>query len=252
MLYAPCVIQESRPIRGTPILLTITGSHAGGFATPTSDLDIRGVFIPSRRDLLGLGTLDHQKIMSDTVLYSLKRFCQLALKSNPELLIMLYSTEHLFVHPFYGDALLSRRDLFLSKKIAKSFGGYARSRISKLHFHTAHGKRKEEVDRLNYDPKDAMHLIRIFRMGVEALRTGHIQVKRPDAVELLAIRRGEVLLSDIHYMAIMLERELENALETTTLPDIPQSEAIEDMLIDLTRTVLMEEENDDEDSDQGD
>lgn len=41
-----------------------------------------------------------------------------------------------------------------------------------------------------YDTKHAMHLVRLLRMGVEALRDGEILVRRPDAQELLSIRAG--------------------------------------------------------------
>jgi predicted nucleotidyltransferase len=41
-----------------------------------------------------------------------------------------------------------------------------------------------------YDTKHAMHLVRLLRMGVEALRDGEIYVRRPDAQELLSIRNG--------------------------------------------------------------
>ena len=35
-----------------------------------------------------------------------------------------------------------------------------------------------------------MHLVRLLRMGKEALEEGVLKVKRPDAEELLAIRAG--------------------------------------------------------------
>ena len=41
-----------------------------------------------------------------------------------------------------------------------------------------------------YDTKHAMHLVRLLRMGKEALEEGVLKVKRPDAEELLAIRAG--------------------------------------------------------------
>jgi len=41
-----------------------------------------------------------------------------------------------------------------------------------------------------YDTKHAMHLVRLMRMGKEALTEGKITVKRPDAEELLYIRSG--------------------------------------------------------------
>ncbi|KKK59508.1 hypothetical protein LCGC14_3033670, partial [marine sediment metagenome] len=41
-----------------------------------------------------------------------------------------------------------------------------------------------------YDTKHAMHLVRLLRMGKEALEEGVLYVKRPDAAELLEIRDG--------------------------------------------------------------
>ena len=41
-----------------------------------------------------------------------------------------------------------------------------------------------------YDTKHAMHVVRLLRTAKEALSTGEVNVKRPDAEELLAIRNG--------------------------------------------------------------
>lgn len=50
--------------------------------------------------------------------------------------------------------------------------------------------RNELEEQFGYDTKHAMHLVRLMRMGEEALSEGKIIVKRPDAEELLAIRAG--------------------------------------------------------------
>ena len=52
--------------------------------------------------------------------------------------------------------------------------------------------RSELEHQHGYDTKHAMHLVRLMRMGVEALRDGEIVVKRPDAQELLDIRHGSM------------------------------------------------------------
>jgi len=51
-------------------------------------------------------------------------------------------------------------------------------------------KRRELVRRVGYDAKNAAHLIRLLRMGIEFLTEGTLYVERPDAAELLDIKRG--------------------------------------------------------------
>lgn len=50
--------------------------------------------------------------------------------------------------------------------------------------------RSELESKYGYDTKNAMHLVRLLRMGEEALTGQGIIVKRPDAKELLDVRNG--------------------------------------------------------------
>lgn len=67
-------------------------------------------------------------------------------------------------------------------------------------------KRKELEKKFNFDTKHASHLIRLGRQGVEILSEGKLIVRRPDAEELLGIRRGERTFEDV-------KEEAENLLE---------------------------------------
>ncbi len=69
----------------------------------------------------------------------------------------------------------------------------------------ARGKLEEEF---GYDTKHAMHLVRLLRMGVEALRDGEIIVKRPDADELLAIRKGAWTYEEIVEYATSMDNDV--------------------------------------------
>lgn len=51
-------------------------------------------------------------------------------------------------------------------------------------------KRHFDFKQEGTDLKNGMHLVRLMKMGVEILRDGVVNVKRPDAAELLAIRNG--------------------------------------------------------------
>lgn len=59
-----------------------------------------------------------------------------------------------------------------------------------------------------YDTKHAMHLVRLLRMGVEALRDGVILVKRPDAAELLSIRYGAWTYDDLVAYAEDMDKQV--------------------------------------------
>jgi predicted nucleotidyltransferase len=84
-------------------------------------------------------------------------------------------------------------------------------------------KRKKLEEEFGFDTKHASHLIRLMRTGCEILSTGNLYVKRADAEELLAIRRGERFYEDIVDEAASLKKEMEllfdknvNSLPTKT------------------------------------
>lgn len=70
--------------------------------------------------------------------------------------------------------------------------------------------RGELEEKFGYDTKHAMHLVRLLRMGVEALRDGQIIVKRPDAEELLAIREGAWTYEEVVKYATEMDEEVRN------------------------------------------
>lgn len=83
------------------------------------------------------------------------------------------------------------------------------------------------------DTKHAMHLVRLLRMGLEALRDGEIIVKRPDAEELLSIRNGAWSYEEIIKYAEEMDNEVRNVwYKKTELPKKPN--------IKLAAKILME------------
>ena len=85
-----------------------------------------------------------------------------------------------------------------------------------------------------YDTKHAMHLVRLLRMGEEAMSTGQIIVKRPDAEELLAIRSGAWTYEEIvDYATEMDIRVRETLYRTSDLPKKPDIKFAANLLMDL-------------------
>jgi predicted nucleotidyltransferase len=84
-----------------------------------------------------------------------------------------------------------------------------------------------------YDTKHASHLLRLMRTGTEVLRDGVLRVRRPDAEELLAIRRGALSYEEVIAMAGAEEQAMRRAAETTTLPRSAPAEQIDAVLLEI-------------------
>ncbi|MBK0402615.1 nucleotidyltransferase domain-containing protein [Adhaeribacter sp. BT258] len=109
----------------------ISGSKAYGLNTPTSDTDIRGVFVLPEADYFGLDYTEQLSNESnDIVYYELKRFVDLLAKNNPNMLEMLAMPEDcvLYKHPLYDQF---KPELFLSRLCKNTFAGYALTQVKK-------------------------------------------------------------------------------------------------------------------------
>jgi hypothetical protein len=125
-------IEEKCP-GAKPLLIVIRGSQAYGTATPTSDTDYAGVYIQTESDIYGTTYKEQiNDAKNDTVFYEIKRFLQLTASNNPTILELLNTPEDCIIYkdPIF-DLILERKDEFISKVCANSFGGYAIQQIKK-------------------------------------------------------------------------------------------------------------------------
>ena len=110
----------------------MVGSQSFGLATPTSDVDVHGVFILGEEQRLRYNAPDEiadQK--NNTVYWELSKFLYLLNNANPQALELLYSPEHCVR---IGEDLLEkiRNDMdFLTYRCKTSFVEYARGQISR-------------------------------------------------------------------------------------------------------------------------
>ena len=77
-------------------------------------------------------------------------------------------------------------------------------------------KRHADFETNQVDFKHAMHLVRLLRMGVEALEDGVINVHRVDAEELLSIRSGAWTYEEVVEYAEEMDNKVRNVLYPTT------------------------------------
>ncbi len=94
-------------------------------------------------------------------------------------------------------------------------------------------QRSELEEKFGYDTKHAMHLVRLLRMGREALTEGRVLVKRPDAQELLSIRHGAWSYEKIVEYAEQLKTEVMDMYETTQLPHTVDRQMAGELLMEL-------------------
>ncbi len=212
-------------------ILVRAGSHAYGTDRPDSDDDYRGVYLAPTVDLYRLRrpaeSFDRQD--PDVTLYELGKFATLAAAANPTVLEILWA-EPLHLSPA-GAILRLHRDVFLSRRALKTYGGYAHQQLSKAtkgiggSRGTGHFRRE----------KFLLHTIRLAEAGLHLLRTGEVQVRVPDPAGLW--RRANSGLDAVVAEFADLDERLAAAAAASPLPEHPDLEAIDRLLILLRRDI---------------
>lgn len=85
----------------------------------------------------------------------------------------------------------------------------------------------------DYDTKNMMHLFRLLHMAEEIALYREMQVHRPDREFLLSIRNGAYTFDELSGMATSKLEKLQQSYADSTLPDYPDAELAERMLVRL-------------------
>ena len=116
------------------ILLGLAGSYAYRTNIEGSDIDIRGIALNKKSDLIGLTQFEqYVDDNTDTVIYAFNKMVNLLLSCNPNTieLLGLAPDNYLYLNDI-GKILLDNKRLFLSKRAIQSFGGYADAQLRRL------------------------------------------------------------------------------------------------------------------------
>ena len=232
------------------IILGYRGSLAHGTYVPQSDpdsiddKDVMGIVIPEQKYYYGIsqwgshGTKEIVRDEWDIVIYELRKMISLLVKGNPNVLCMLWldPTDYILVTE-EGERLIINRHLFATRQAYHSFVGYAHGQLHRMTHYKFEGymgqKRKQLVEKFGYDTKNASHLIRLLRMGIEFLTEGELYVKRQDATQLLEIKRGEWTLEKVKTEVDRLFVLAEEAYMRSPLPPHPDIDKINNLIIDM-------------------
>lgn len=229
------------------MLLVYRGSIAHGMYVPQEnpdsidDKDVMGVYVAPYQHYVGFpgkDSFEHIWKEWDVVCYELRKLIGLLLKGNPNVLSLLWVDDrHVIYENNMGKLLRANKQIFVSKKVYHSFNGYAHAQFKKMTHFKFEGymgkKRKELVEKFGYDTKNASHLIRLLRMGIEFLTEGTLYVERADAEQLMAIKKGEWTLEKVKDEAERLFKLAEEAYVRSSLPPEPDRDAAEELLARL-------------------
>ena len=113
----------------------VFGSHLYGLSTPKSDKDFKGVYLPTKKDLVFntyKDSIDVQTKEVDTTFYALTKFAKILSKCDTVSFDMIHTPSEFTIttSPLWGDIQFYRSDLYC--KNARGLLGYIRTQAAKF------------------------------------------------------------------------------------------------------------------------
>jgi predicted nucleotidyltransferase len=227
-----------------PIFATISGAHLYGFASQDSDVDLRGAFLLSARELLGLHPPDETitvedktSIDLDWVAHDIRKFARLMTNHNGYVLEQLYSPLVVITTNAHEELLEIGKGC-ITRPTVRHYQGFARGRRQRL---------------TEPDPtvKHLLYAYRVLLTGIHLMQTGEVianirvlneRFRLSEVDDLVARKRAsaEKMALDerdhLQHGAALdrLEQELQAAHDVSNLPEAPTTAAeLERFVVDL-------------------
>jgi predicted nucleotidyltransferase len=227
-----------------PIFASISGAHLYGFASPDSDVDLRGAFLLPASELLGLNppsetiTIeDKTSIDLDWVAHDLRKFARLMTNHNGYVLEQLFSPLVVLSTPAHEE-LIELGKGCVTRPTVRHYQGFARGRRKRL---------AEPAPTV----KHLLYAYRVLLTGSHLMQTGDVVANIPvlnerfrfGAIDALVDRKragAEKMALDDRDMdehgglLDRLEAKLQEAHDASRLPDEPTTvAALQDFVIRL-------------------
>lgn len=201
----------------------VTGSKAYGLDTDESDLDLVVVFAAPPETFLSLrgpakDTVQKTSETLDLTVHELGKYVNLLLVGNPTALETVFVDEEcVLVDSVIYNTIRAHRDKVVSKRSLAALRGFAKSQIGK-----------------ELKPKAFRHATRLLLAGRELAETGHLQVtvRSPQF-----IMETETLKDPQSRLSTLLE-DFERAAEATKLPDEPDVEFFEELVLEYRLNMI--------------
>lgn len=227
-----------------PVFATVSGAHLYGFASPDSDVDLRGAFLLPLRDVLGLRPspetvtiADKSVVDLDWVAHDLRKFVRMLSSHNGYVLEQLFSPLVVVSTPAFEELLELGRGC-VTRPTVRHYLGFA------------HGRRQ----RLREPDPTVKHLLYAYRIllsGIHLMRTGEVVAdlasldglmridglatlveRKRTGAEAMKLAPGEVAEHEKRLDA--LGEQLHDAHARSALPEEPTTTAaLEDLVVRL-------------------
>lgn len=252
------LVERSTILRAT-VGSTVHGLHHGG----QDDRDEMAVYLEPPEYLVGLRLVRKSGVRTpfrfehwvertqpegvrsgpgdlDLVAYSLRKYVRLALKGHPTVLLLLFVPDELtLVETDEGRSLRGLAPALLSRRAGRGYLGYLRGQKERLVGTRGQMRvnRPELVEAHGFDTKYAMHALRLGYQGIELLEAGRVTLPmaEPERSRVMAVRLGERSFEETLAEIEDVERRLENALERTALPELPDRATVDAFLVGAYR-----------------
>ncbi len=218
---------NARPLNKEIVLEARLGSYAFGLSTPSSDIDMHGVWMMPTSRFLGLNPPNDKECsrhavspLYDYTFHELGKFCKLAIDCNPTVLELLWADEYTICTPI-GQRLIDNRDAFLSTKMVKAkFGGYASGQAKNM-LNAAKGE-KAMAD------KSIRHAFRLLMTAGELLQTGKLRIKMDQSERETLFGLADCDIQDLYELFEEWRDKFQNL--DSVLRDEPDYESIDTMI----------------------
>lgn len=223
----------------------LAGSYMYGTNVETSDKDYRGFYIPTKEQLYGFrapaDTVTITEGGKDEAYWPIQKYFSMCSQANPNVIETIFAPIDCVVGAGYvGWRVRDMAHMFLSKKIATSYLGYATGNYHRT------VKNRDPANPYDYDGKDVMHLIRLVRMGNETLRTGKLRVRREeDRNYFLRIRKNQEPWWAIETEFLAHKENWSKIEASSSLPEEPDFDRLNKILVRLVEDhfLVYEKEN---------
>jgi predicted nucleotidyltransferase len=216
-----------------PLFVTVSGAHLYGFASPDSDIDLRGTYVLPLESVLGLdkpqetltSSFEQASREIDLVLHDVKKFIVLLLNKNGYVLEQLYSPLVVQGGPAFKELRTLGRGC-ITRQVYHHYNGFCRHQVERFE--------SESPPRV----KTLLYVYRVLLTGIHVLETGQVEAnllrlnevfRLPFIPDLIAQKKQEKALlvePDLarHQTAIArLQARLETAFQESSLPEAPRT-----------------------------